>query len=818
MAHLTAIQIYRTATANQAPSGLAQGELAVEMATQPPRLWCGVPTSIAAAGQIRLNASSAAGTAAPATPATGDLWYNTTTGQLMVWNGSTWAAVSSAGGGGSGTVTSITAGAGLAGGVITTTGTISLTSPVTIANGGTGNTTAPTAGQIEIAQSGTSIAPVTLGGDGTITSAGALTVTRTQGTAFTALATATVPLSVANGGSGNGTAPASGQIHIAANGTTFVPQTIAGDGTLNSSGTLTITKTAGVAFTALATASIPLSVANGGSGSGTAPTLGQIWIAQSGTSFTPQTISGDGTISNIGSLVVTKTNGTAFSGLATAAIPLSVANGGTAATTAPSALTSLGAAPTASPTFTGTPTAPTATVGTNTTQLSTTQFVLANAAPLTNPASGQNNYAPLASPTFTGTVTLPDGSSIVTAGGNNGVAGFVYGYQNVTGLGIGYARTGGNPQVGGNVLICGQTTTPCVLFQTSGFQPTAAINYVPGISGAFNLSTGAYSTGAAWMATNANAAIFNFPANAAAFSIFLNQALSAGSTYSPSLAMALNLNGLAVTGTVSGSYGVIAGTAVGASQIYIGASSGASTAAATLTSVVANNVNLATGAYYNGVSWIANATSAMVFSGNGGNFQFYVNSGLTVGSGFSPALVASVNADGSIVGRSYSLVAAGIPANTYWAYGVAGQTASSFIVNNGALWHMRPSDLLSYNPTGPVGGLGAYQNICDIRFKKNVEPEARGLEVIKQLKPIMFQRSNPDGKLRAREVGFSAQDVKSVLPEAVVVIGEKLADGSGGLESDDPTLGIAESAIFTLMVNALKEIDKRLAAVEKKKS
>lgn len=54
---------------------------------------------------------------------------------------------------------------------------------------------------------------------------------------------------------------------------------------------------------------------------------------------------------------------------------LPIAHGGTGATSASAALTSLGAAPLASPTFTGTPAAPTATAGTNTTQLATTAFV-----------------------------------------------------------------------------------------------------------------------------------------------------------------------------------------------------------------------------------------------------------------------------------------------------------------------------------------------------------------------------------------------------------------------------------------------------------
>jgi len=52
-----------------------------------------------------------------------------------------------------------------------------------------------------------------------------------------------------------------------------------------------------------------------------------------------------------------------------------IANGGTGASTAAGALTSLGAAPNASPTFTGTPAAPTAASGTSTTQLATTAFV-----------------------------------------------------------------------------------------------------------------------------------------------------------------------------------------------------------------------------------------------------------------------------------------------------------------------------------------------------------------------------------------------------------------------------------------------------------
>lgn len=66
--------------------------------------------------------------------------------------------------------------------------------------------------------------------------------------------------------------------------------------------------------------------------------------------------------------------------LATQAIPATIAQGGTGATTAAAALTNLAAAPLASPTFTGTPAAPTAASGTNTTQVATTAFVNAEMA------------------------------------------------------------------------------------------------------------------------------------------------------------------------------------------------------------------------------------------------------------------------------------------------------------------------------------------------------------------------------------------------------------------------------------------------------
>jgi hypothetical protein len=86
----------------------------------------------------------------------------------------------------------------------TTTATTLNLAPVTIPLGGTGTTTPPsTSGQLLISQSTSAYAPVTLTGDGSITSAGVLTITKingivpggtcSAGTYVTALSTSAVP-------------------------------------------------------------------------------------------------------------------------------------------------------------------------------------------------------------------------------------------------------------------------------------------------------------------------------------------------------------------------------------------------------------------------------------------------------------------------------------------------------------------------------------------------------------------------------------------------------------------------------------------------
>lgn len=163
------------------------------------------------------------------------------------------------------------------------------------------------------------------------------------------------PLAAGQGGTGVTTVPASGTI-LVGQGSAYGNRTLSNDCTITNTGAITCTKTNNVAFTALATAAVPLSIANGGRGSTTAPSVGQIDVASSTTAFTPVTMSNDCTITSGGAITCTRSGGT----------------------------------------------------------LLTSLF-----APLTNPTAGQNNYFPFVGTTAGGNATAGNVGEMLTAAGTS---------------------------------------------------------------------------------------------------------------------------------------------------------------------------------------------------------------------------------------------------------------------------------------------------------------------------------------------------------------------------------------------------------------
>jgi hypothetical protein len=105
------------------------------------------------------------------------------------------------------------------------------------------------------------------------------------------------------------------------------------------------------------------------------------------------------------------------------------------------------------------------------------------------------------------------------------------------------------------------------------------------------------------------------------------------------------------------------------------------------------------------------------------------------------------------------------------------------------------------NWLGPWQGNGAYISTSDVRTKSDIEPATVGLAEVMEIVPIRFRRN---GAGQRAEIGFSAQALAEVIPEAVVEAGTVAK----------PVLGVTSDTIIAALVNAVKTLTARIAALE----
>ena len=126
----------------------------------------------------------------------------------------------------------------------------------------------------------------------------------------------------------------------------------------------------------------------------------------------------------------------------------------------------------------------------------------------------------------------------------------------------------------------------------------------------------------------------------------------------------------------------------------------------------------------------------------------------------------------------------------------------------------------AYNQQSWIGGIGPHVDISDERGKIDIQSDDTGLAAILRLQPIRFRRpQNPKVKLlhvdaHREELGFSADAVQHVIPQAVLRAGITLPDGSGSYDSDEPSLGLMTTPIVAALVNAVKELTARITQLE----
>lgn len=116
-----------------------------------------------------------------------------------------------------------------------------------------------------------------------------------------------------------------------------------------------------------------------------------------------------------------------------------------------------------------------------------------------------------------------------------------------------------------------------------------------------------------------------------------------------------------------------------------------------------------------------------------------------------------------------------------------------------------PMSLVS---NGNLTILGALTQGSDRRLKTDIEDAAHGIEIVRGLLPKTFRRvTTPD----ECELGFVAQDIEAILPEAV-----REMPGAPD-DENDKILGIVLSPLVAVLTNAVKQMDDRLTKLEGKR-
>ncbi|HEY4389388.1 MAG TPA: tail fiber domain-containing protein, partial [Ktedonobacteraceae bacterium] len=202
----------------------------------------------------------------------------------------------------------------------------------------------------------------------------------------------------------------------------------------------------------------------------------------------------------------------------------------------------------------------------------------------------------------------------------------------------------------------------------------------------------------------------------------------------------------------------------------------------------------------NAICFAIGPTGAASCSGN-----FSSNAAIVAGTNLQATNAVFANNSTMMFGPSSGNAIIQMASNWYWQWLTASGTML-WVAFGTQMWTMRQSDFLCWNNAGTVGGFGAYQNLSDERVKTAITEAKYGLPEILQINPITFKRI-PRSERReemAEEVGFSAQQLKPILPHAVV---ERVID-------EEDLMFIDSDVIIAALVNAVKTLEQRISAME----
>ena len=150
-------------------------------------------------------------------------------------------------------------------------------------------------------------------------------------------------------------------------------------------------------------------------------------------------------------------------------------------------------------------------------------------------------------------------------------------------------------------------------------------------------------------------------------------------------------------------------------------------------------------------------------------------------------------------GNNY-LIVGGVVSPTIKLQSTTGPNAWDIYTANGADLFVakNSSDLGSFNST-----TGVYTPLSDVAKKRDFEPSNIGLAEVLQLQPKLF-RMVDDADDAPKELGFVAQDVKSVIPQAYV-------EQSG---QNGKFIGLQDRPIIAALTRAIQELTARVQTLE----
>jgi hypothetical protein len=197
-----------------------------------------------------------------------------------------------------------------------------------------------------------------------------------------------------------------------------------------------------------------------------------------------------------------------------------------------------------------------------------------------------------------------------------------------------------------------------------------------------------------------------------------------------------------------------------------------------LTSANDGNLFMAGGAAWNGSAWVAKNTSAYLYGGGPAGVRFFFDSGLTVGSTYTPTVRMIITPSGNV--------------------GIATTSPDQALSVNG-------------NADKSVGGT-VWGTFCDKRWKNpaTIRPFTLGLDWVRTLPtPVKFHYAEDNGinaDPKPENVNFIAQDLQDGVHDNLVYETRNKVKKS----DKEPTTmyGVNVNDMHFAMVNAIKELAK----------